>query len=89
MVRRKKLTRFRTRMRIECVFSDARRQGLLEELVVVLVLLLHLSLPALPHAVPYVTLEPKTQCHHWVTNTEKQRGKRSCKDVVQIFGASL
>jgi hypothetical protein len=44
-------------MRIERVFSDARRKRLFEELVVVLVLLLDFALTTLSHPVTDVTLE--------------------------------
>jgi hypothetical protein len=67
-------------MRIEGVLSDARRQGLSQELIVVLVLLLDFPLPALPHPVTNVTLEAEAQGHHWVTNTAKR--KRSCERFI-------
>ena len=66
------LTRFRTRMRIECILPDARWQRFSQELVIVLVLLLNLSLSPLPHSVTDVTLEAEAQSHHWITDTENR-----------------
>ena len=59
-------------MRIEGVFPDTRWQRFSQELVVVLVLLLDLSLTPLPHAVAHVALEAEAQSHHRVTDTEKK-----------------
>jgi hypothetical protein len=59
-------------MRIEGVFPDPRGQRFSQELVVVLVLLLDLSLSPLPHPIADVALEPEAQSHHWVTNTESR-----------------
>ena len=58
-------------MRIEGVFPDTRRQRFSQELVVVLVLLLDLSLTSLPHAVAHVALEAEAQRHHWVSDAER------------------
>ncbi len=65
-------------MWVECLLPGLpRREGLPQKLEVILVLLLHLPLPPLPHPVAQVALEAEAKGHHRITDTEIGEERRS------------